>query len=144
LATESQRSYAINKPVVAIVLSLIAGIFAFINGLFRLLYAFFGLSMTQFFGSFGELLRISSPFDQLMSSLGASVFAVADTLAGFIILIGALMLDSRPRKSRKWGAIILIFSIYGFLGGSLTGLHIVGVLGVIGGAIAILWKVELK
>lgn len=140
MTSESQGVYAINKPVVAIVLSLIAGIFALINGLFRLLYLFFGFSMTQLFGSFGELLRISSSFDRLMGSLGTPVFAVADAIAGLLIIIGALMIDSHPRESRKWGAIILILSTYGVIGGSLTGLHIVGVFGFVGGAIAIIWK----
>jgi hypothetical protein len=124
------------------VLSLIAGIFAFINGLFRLLYLFFGFSMTQLFGTFGELLRISTSFDKLVGSQRAPVFAVADTIAALLILIGALMLDSRPTESRKWGAIILILSIYGIIGGSLTGLHIAGVFGFVGGATAIFWRTE--
>lgn len=142
MATETQKIHVVNKPVVAIVLSLIAGIFAFVNGMFRLFYVFFGLSITQLFGSFGEFLRISSSFDTLMASQRTPVFAVADAIAGLLILIGAMMLDSRPKESRKWGAIILIFSTYGVIGGSLTGLHITGVLGFIGGAIAILWKPE--
>ena len=133
------REIVVNKPVVAIVLSLIAGIFAFINGFFRLIYVFFGLSATKLFGSFGEFMTANASFGVLTSSR-TPVFAFADLIAGLVILIAALMLDSRPRESRKWGAIILLLSTYSFLGGSLTGLHIAGVLGFVGGAIAILWK----
>ena len=134
----------VNKPVIAMVLSLIAGIFAFINGFIRLVYIFFGLKAMSLFGSFGEYMAANESFGVLTSSLRAPVFAFADLVAGLVIVITALMLDSRPRESRKCGAIVLILSTYNFLGGSLTGLHIAGVLGFVGGAIAILWKSQLS
>jgi hypothetical protein len=86
---------------VAIVLSLIAGIFAFINGLFRLLYAFFGLSMTQLFGSFGELLRISSPFDRLMGSL-RHTYSLGVSVAGMSVFVSSEISLSQTLTTKDW------------------------------------------
>jgi hypothetical protein len=55
-------------------------------------------------------------------------------LAGVVVLIGASALYFRPAQRRTWGAIILVVSAIDFLLG-MGGL-LAGVLGVIGGAIA--------
>ena len=141
--SESERAYAVNKPVVAIVLALVAGVFSFIEGFVRFVYVFLGFSMTSLFGSFGDLLRESTSFSQLMGSQWTPVFVVVDLLVGLLTLSAAIMLDSHPRQARKWGTLIMVSSLFVALGGSFTGLHIATVSGFIGGLIAILWKPEL-
>ncbi len=56
-------------------------------------------------------------------------------VAGIAVLIGAAMLYRRPADHAKWGLIILIASGLNFLVG-MGGL-LAGVLGVIGGALAL-------
>jgi len=60
-------------------------------------------------------------------------------ISGIIVIIGAVMLQSKPQQHSQWGILILIFSIISILGG--YGLVIAGlILGVIGGIMALTWK----
>jgi len=56
-------------------------------------------------------------------------------VAGAMILFGAIMMNARPQKTRKWGIIVMIFSVLGLV---VTGLSILGgVIGIVGGAVAL-------
>lgn len=56
-------------------------------------------------------------------------------LAGILVIVGASILYSKPAQARTWGTIILVVSVLDFFLG-MGGL-VAGVLGVIGGAVAI-------
>jgi hypothetical protein len=58
--------------------------------------------------------------------------------AGIVVLIGAVMLYVKPRERRGWGLAILIISAVDFFVG-MGGL-LAGVLGVLGGALAMAGK----
>lgn len=51
-------------------------------------------------------------------------------VAAIVVIVGSYMIHAHPERHRGWGIIILVFSI---LGGG-------GILGIIGGALAIAWK----
>jgi len=56
-------------------------------------------------------------------------------VAGAMVLFGAIMMNTRPRDSRNWGIIVLIFSVLGLVGMGLSTLG--GIIGIVGGAIAL-------
>lgn len=60
------------------------------------------------------------------------------TVAGIVVLIGAVMLYIRPQERRGWGVAILVISALDFFIG--WGGLLAGVLGVIGGALAMAGK----
>ena len=59
-------------------------------------------------------------------------------IAGIVVLVGALMIYSRPAKAQGWGTAILIASAINLIAG--MGGFLAGVLGIIGGALAIAWR----
>ena len=139
-----------DKPIVAFVLSLIAGILILIGGAVSM--AFMGIGgygmmnggwMHGGYGMMGHMMGqgwtdgsygMISPGYYIYAGLGALVL-----ISGIIIIIGAVMLQSKPEQHSQWGLLILIFSIISILGG--YGLVLVGlILGVIGGIMAITWK----
>lgn len=71
----------------------------------------------------------------MMGGMMSGWFLAIPVVAGILVLMGAIMLNARPRQNTLWGIIIVIFSIVGFTG---MGLSFLGsILGIIGGAIAI-------
>ena len=64
--------------------------------------------------------------------------AVAGLISGIVVLVGAIMLYSRPRGASTWGSLILIFSIISFLG--TGGFFIGALLGIVGGVLAMTWR----
>jgi len=122
------------KPTIAYVLSLIAG---FLIVLGRLVSsAFIGMMRDWhdgWAGMMGGYGMMSFPI------WGRSMaFGIVGMITGIIVIIGAVMLSSRPRESRTLGTIILVFSILSLFGG-LGGFGIGAILGIIGGALAISW-----
>ena len=60
-------------------------------------------------------------------------------VAGFVVLIGAVMLYVKPEQRRSWGLVILVISalnVFVGIGGLLA-----GALGVVGGALAMAAKI---
>ena len=101
-----------SRPIAAMILSLIGGIFILIGGIFFT----FLLGGGSFFGLFG----------------------VVGLVFGILVIVGAVMLYNQPSQHTTWGVIVLVFSISSIvsLGGFLVGL----ILGTIGGALAIAWQ----
>ena len=60
---------------------------------------------------------------------------VIGVVSGAFVLLGALMMSSRPSESSKWGVIVLVFSVLSFFG--MGGFLIGAVLGIVGGILAI-------
>ena len=59
-------------------------------------------------------------------------------VSGAAVIIAALLLNSRPAEHVSWGALILVFSLIGFLG--MNGFFIGALLGVVGGMLALSWR----
>ena len=65
-------------------------------------------------------------------------FSLVALIAGFIVILGAIMLQTRPAEHMLWGSIVLIFSIVSFIG--MGGFMIGALLGIAGGALALSWR----
>jgi hypothetical protein len=64
-------------------------------------------------------------------------------VSGIIVLVSAIMLNKRPEQATRWGVLTLIFSVASFFGGfgwSRGGFFIGAILGIVGGALALLSK----
>lgn len=106
-----------NKPTAAFAISLVAGIFILINGL---VYA-----------AIGSIIGVLFP------AIGVAIAAVG-LVFGIIVLIAAIMMYSKPRQAKAWGAIVLVFSLLSIIigGGFIIGM----ILGIVGGALGLAWK----
>src|SRR4030066_1395658 len=126
------RSSSMNMT--SFVLSLIGGILILVNGVMSF------LMLTYYGADLGGMWGMMGGYQGMMGSLGfpfgsfMGLMLVA-LVCGIIVIIGALMLNSRPAERRSWGVIILIFSIVSFLG--MGGFYIGAILGVAGGALAL-------
>lgn len=121
---------SVEKPTTAFVLSLIAGVLILLGG-----------GMGSFFlGMMGGWRgMMSGPHMMGFPSGGYGIgFSILGLIVGFLVIFGAIMLDSKPNEHKTWGAIILIFSILSILVG-IGGFGLGAILGIIGGALAISW-----
>jgi hypothetical protein len=59
-------------------------------------------------------------------------------VAGIVLLVGAVMLYTKPQQRRTWGTVILVVSALNFLLGMMG--FLAGTLGVIGGVLAVSTK----
>jgi hypothetical protein len=105
----------------AFILSLIAGVLIVCNAIAV------GVAATWFPGIFptlpGSTNNAEVPFDRIVA---------IGLICGALVLFGAIMILSRPVKTKTWGSIVIIFSILSVItgGGFLIGI----ILGIIGGA----------
>ncbi len=120
MASSTSSSY----PSAAFILSLIGGILILLAGIaYAIIYATIGTFFSLLgFGGLSALL------------IGLAVVAL---IFGVIIIIGAIMLKTKPSSSKTWGIIIIILSILSWVGGS--GFVIGFILALIGGILALLW-----
>jgi len=63
-------------------------------------------------------------------------------ICGVLVLLGAMMLRSRPVNRKMWGIIVVVFSIPSVLSGG--GFVIGFILGIIGGALALSAKPKMQ
>jgi len=66
------------------------------------------------------------------------VLAAFGIASGIMVIIGSVMLYTRSSENHLWGAIILAFSVVSILG-SMGGLLVGLVLGMLGGILALTW-----
>lgn len=138
------------KPTTAFILSLIGGIFILLGGgMVAMIGSFWsggryggyqGFGMMGYgYGGYGGMM---TPGFGMMGGLGNgfALFGVVGLVFGVIVLISALMLNSKPEQHSTWGTLILIFSILSVFGGAMGGFGVGLVLGLIGGVLAITWK----
>ena len=105
-----------------------------------------GLSYILFGGGgfgYGTLGGMMAGYAGMMGGYGTPFGAMGSLVliglvAGVVVTIGALLLNSRPAEHTTWGALILVFSLIGFLG--MDGFFIGAILGVIGGIVALGWR----
>ncbi len=94
-------------------------------------------------GMMGGFSGMMGGFQGMMGSLGIpfgfmSGFFLIGLVSGVLVMIGALMLNTRPTEHTAWGIIILVFSAISILG--MGGFLVGAILGIVGGALAISWK----
>lgn len=68
--------------------------------------------------------------------------AAVGLVFGILVLLGAIMLHSKPASKKIWSIIIVMFSVPSVITG---GGFIIGfILGIIGGAKALKWETEMQ
>ncbi len=113
----------------AFTLSLIAGILIVINT------TLLGVATTWFPGAIPTLPGSSGNDTTMLYQLTAM-----GLIFGALVVLGAILLSRNPAHRKAWGALIIVFSIASVLTG---GGFIIGfILGIIGGASALMWKPE--
>jgi len=128
---EEQRTPIEAKPTAAFVLSLIAGLWMLATR--GLCYRFSGpVAMRWPWFWYHRMFRGAG---DITPSLG--FWSWLGTMAGILVLVGGVVLYTRPGLSVLWGKIILIASAVGLIIG--MGGFLPGVLGIVAGALAIAW-----
>jgi hypothetical protein len=129
------------RPQIAFILSLIGGILIFLGGgVSSMWFMFGGFGIGGMMGGFSGMM---GGFQGMMGSLGipfgfiSGLFLIG-LVSGVLVMIGALMLNTRPTEHTAWGIIILVFSAISILG--MGGFLVGAILGIIGGTLAISWK----
>lgn len=107
-----------NVPVAAFALSISSGIIVFIIGA---LLSIIGTILTLPIGGIGGII---------------GYFGL---LWGLLIIISALLMYFRPNEHVMWGILVLVFSFLSWIG-TLGGLVIGFILGLVGGTLAIIWN----
>jgi len=151
-----------DKPTVAFVLSLLAGIFILLGGVLTSMmglwsggyqgqYPYYGGMMGGYngyggygSGGYGWMFNMMNGYVGygMMRGLGWG-FGFMGTLGvvfGIIVIISAVLLYNRSGEHTTWGVLILVFSILSLFGSMMGGFGVGVILGVIGGVLAILWK----
>ena len=115
------------KPKQAFTLSLIAGILIVCNAVAV------GVAGAYFPWVFPTL-----PGSDNNATVPFATIAVIGLICGALVLLGAVMLHTKPENRKAWGIMIIVFSIPSVVTG---GGFIVGfTLGIIGGAKALRWN----
>ncbi len=116
------------KPTAAMVLSIIGGLLILLAGVVFLAVAEF----------LEALLLISLETLDVDPVATVQIIGIIGVLLGIIIIVGGVMMYSRPASSTVWGVIILVLSLVSIIamGGFFIGL----VLGLVGGILGIVFK----
>jgi len=128
------------RPTAAFVLSLVAGVFIMLGGGMMSMIGSFGFAGMM--GGYGGMMggMMGYPGYGMMGGFGFGMFGLLGLIFGIIVVISAIMLNSRPEEHTMWGTIIVIFSVLSIFGSAMGGFGIGLVLGIIGGVLAITWK----
>ena len=128
------------RPTAAFVLSLVAGVFIMLGGGMMSMIGSFGFAGMM--GGYGGMMggMMGYPGYGMMGGFGWGMFGLLGLIFGIIVVISAIMLNSRPEEHTMWGTIIVIFSVLSIFGSAMGGFGIGLVLGLIGGVLAITWK----
>jgi hypothetical protein len=128
-------------PTTAYILFLIGGLIVLLYNVVTL--AWFGLN-GPYWGGFGGFMGgMMDGYHDFMGIYGGSyesfaVISIVGLVSGILMIVGAAMLRANPREHVMWGTIILVFSVVSFVG--MGGFFIGAVLGVIGGAFAVVYR----
>jgi hypothetical protein len=126
-----------NNKSIAFLLSLIGGIIILVAGVVSSVWFLYGGAV---WGDFGDMwFGFMGGYHNMMGSLGFPLwYMVGLSLGGFVsgllVIVGALMLNSRPHEGFAWSVLIMVFSVVSFM--NLGGFFVGGLLGLAGGAIA--------
>ncbi len=117
--------------------SLIGGIIIITAGIVSSVWFLYGSAV---WGDVGDMwFGFMGGYHSMMGSSGVPLgymagLSLIGLVSGMIVVIGALMLTSRPNEKLSWSVLIMIFSAISFL--NMGGFFIGGLLGLAGGAIA--------
>jgi hypothetical protein len=116
------------KPMIAFVLSLVAGVLVLIQGIVRLLQS--------------RALEVSGIADgirrRVFAGIALHIIGTVALVFGVLILVGAILLYE-PSMKMAGATIVLIFSILSIITGGLFGLLGL-VIGVVGSVLALVMK----
>ena len=141
-----------DKPTVAFILSLIAGIFILLGGGMMSMFTPYGFGgmMNGYSGyagyggnGWGMMGRYSfGPGFGMMGGLGYGFgfLGVLGLIVGLIVIISAIMLNNKPEQHSTWGILIIVFSVLSIFGSAMGGFGIGLILGLIGGILGVTWK----
>ena len=123
------------------ILSLIGGLIVLLYSLFSLVT--FGLYGPYWNGIGGWMGGMMGGFHDFMGIYGGSyeffaVLTIIGLVCGILIVASAALLRARPQEHGLWGTLIIVFSAISFV--SMGGFFIGAVLGIIGGALAIVYR----
>ncbi len=132
------------KPTAAFILSLVGGIFILLGGgMMSMLGSYMGQYGWGMMGGYGGWGGMMGPgFGMMGLAFGALGFL--GLIFGAIVIISAIMLNSKPEQHSTWGTVIIIFSVLSIFGSAMGGFGLGLVLGLIGGILAITWKPTKK
>jgi hypothetical protein len=125
------------KYSLAFLLSLIGGIIILVSGIVSSIWFLYGSAV---WGDFGDVwFGFMGGYHSMMGSVGFPLgymagLSLIGLVSGLIVIVGALMLNSRPQERFAWSVLIMVFSAVSFL--NMGGFFIGGLLGLAGGAIA--------
>jgi len=128
------------RTVAPFVLSLIGGVFILLGAIITSMFTF---------GSPNIVGSMSNSMSGMMGGMNGQmgmgmmgvypIFSIIGLASGALVILGAVMLYSRPFEKDIWGVVIIAFSILGILGG-MGGFMIGLVLGILGGVLALAWN----
>ncbi len=125
-------------PTASFVLSLIAGLLI-LGGVGMMMTFSYG---TPYYGMMGGYYGMMNGYYGMMQGFGYGGWfygaAALGLISGIVVLVGAVMIYTRPANASTWGLLVLVFSILSFFG--MGGFFIGAVLGVVGGALAMAWR----
>jgi len=129
------------RAVAPFVLSLVGGVFLLVGAIVTSMFVFGSPtivgSMSGMMGGTNGQMGVGMMIGGMMGIY--PIFSIIGLASGGLVILGALMLYSRPFEKDLWGAVIIAFSILGIFGG-MGGLMIGLVLGIVGGALALAWN----
>ena len=133
------------RAVAPFVLSLIGGVFILLGAIVTSMFTFgsaaivgsMSSSMSGMMGGTNGQMGMGMMIGGMMSVY--PIFSIIGLASGALVILGAVMLYSRPFEKDLWGAVIIAFSILGIFGG-MGGFVIGLVLGIVGGALALAWN----
>jgi len=133
------------RAVAPFVLSLIGGVFILLGAIVTSMFTFgsaaiVGSMSSSMSGMMGGMSGQTGMGMMIGGMMGVyPIFSIVGLASGAVVILGAVMLYSRPFEKDLWGAVITAFSILGILGG-MGGFMIGLVLGVVGGVLALAWN----
>lgn len=134
------------RPIPAFILSLIAGLIILAGSGAVMMTSFPTDGSPYYYGGMmgGYYGRMMGGYYGVMNGLGFGGgwfhgLGAIGIISGIIILSGAIMLYNRPAEVSMWGALVLAFSIVSFFG--MGGFFLGAILGVVGGILALTWKI---
>ena len=142
---ERSAMSAETRTVAPFVLSLIGGVFILLGAIVTSMFTFgspniVGSMSNSMSGMMGGMNGQTGMGMMIGGMMGVyPIFSIIGLASGALVILGAVMLYSRPFEKDLWGAIIIAFSILGILGG-MGGFMIGLVLGIVGGALALAWN----
>jgi hypothetical protein len=125
------------RPSAAFVLSLVGGSLIFVSSAISIVWFTVG---SEPFGVYAGML---GDYHGMMGNFGFGSgyllgFSVLGPVCGVLVVAGSFMFNLRPLDHVTWGAIVLAFSVVSFV--SMGGWFVGAVLGIVGGAVGIVWR----